>query len=761
MNDKVKISKIRLTDNKHRFLVWLALIFMTIYIFWRIFYTIPSMEEYGVIAFICGILLVSAETISAVEALAHYHNMNNIVMPKKPEIPNEMYPDVDVLIATHNEDVDLLYKTVNGCKHMEYPDKKKVHIYICDDMNRPEMASLANRMGVGYFGLAENKEAKAGNLNNALRQTHSPYVATFDADMIPTSEFLMETVPYMLLPVMKEDENGNWVKRTEEEMDEDFKMGFIQTPQSFYNPDLFQFNFFSENRIPNEQDYFFKEINVGRNGSNAPIYAGSNTLISREALEEVDLIATNTITEDFETGIKIQSKGYTCFAIDKIVAHGLAPTDFNNLIKQRERWGRGCVASFRNTHLLLKKGLSLRGKFSYLSAFMYWFTFLRRFVYIISPILFIVFSIPVVICDVRGLLFIWLPSYILYNCALKVSSGNIRNHRWSNIVDTVIFPYLILPILAEFIHIRKKSFHVTNKNRGVTQNADYILGLPHFLLLIADIIALIIAIRDLILYQNVAGIIIIYWLIVNGVNLIMALFFIMGRKNKRLNDRFVVTLPITLYYNQREYQGETVDISDNGLAILLDDPIYIPESKDIELTISSAKYETKLQCKIAHITETKDKKWKYGLMIKEMTEEQKSEYFQIVFDRHHSLANEIGKSVSAFDDLFVNVQSRVKSNQNSIRKYPRIQVNQEIKSTNGLSVKVEDINYRYIKLSAVDQLPDEINLLIQNAILVCKKSFIRDGLYEITNYESLLENNDYVNQILTWYHQNHKQNKVA
>lgn len=761
MNEKVKISKVKLSKNKNRFVVWSALIFMTIYILWRIVYTIPPINEYGSIAFICGILLVSAETISAIEALAHYNNMNNIIIPKKPVIPDEMYPDVDVLIATHNEDVDLLYKTVNGCKHMEYPDKKKVHIYICDDMNRSEMASLAKKMGVGYFGLSDNKEAKAGNLNNALKLSNSPYIATFDADMIPTSEFLLETVPYMFLPIMKENEDGSWTKRSEEELDENFKMGFIQTPQSFYNPDLFQFNFFSENRIPNEQDYFFKEINVGRNGANAPIYAGSNTLISREALEAVDLIATNTITEDFETGIKIQSKGYTCYAIDKIVAHGLAPTDFENLIKQRERWGRGCVASFRNTHLLFKKGLKLRGKFSYLSAYMYWFTFLRRFIYIISPILFIVFSIPVVICDVKGLLFIWLPYYVLYNYALKISSGNIRNHRWSNIVDTVIFPYLILPILAEFFHIKKTSFHVTNKTRTTQQNTDYILGLPHFLLLIADIYALIVAIRDLILYQQVAGIIIIYWLIVNGLNLIMALFFILGRQNKRSNDRFTVSLPITLFYNNIEYQGETVDISDNGMAILLDDPIYIPETKDIEITISSSKYETTLPCKIAHITEIKEGKWKYGLMIKEMDEEQKASYFQIVFDRHHSLANEMSTSVSTFDDLFVNLQHRVKSNQNSVRKYPRIQVHQEMKSTEGLNIMIEDINYRYIKLSSSETLPSELNLSVNDIVLKCKDSFIRDGLYEITNFEELLENQKYIDQILTWYHKSQNKNSVA
>ena len=64
-------------------------------------------------------------------------------------------------------------------------------------------------------------------------------------------------------------------------------------------------------------------------------------------------------------------------------------------------------------------------------------------------ILFILFGIPVVICSLKELIFIWLPSYVLYNQALKVTSGAIRNKRWRNTVDTVIFPYMIIPVLLE------------------------------------------------------------------------------------------------------------------------------------------------------------------------------------------------------------------------------------------------------------------------------------------------------------------------
>lgn len=246
MGKKVRIEKKNEKSKKHSLWVYIAVISMIIYIGWRTFFTIPGHEIYGWMATICGIILLISETVSMLEGAEHFFRLRHKVVPEKPVVPLNWYPDIDVLITTHNEDTELLYKTVNGCKHMKYPDKRKVHIYICDDGNRPEMKKLASDMGVGYHTMEKNEHAKAGNLNNALEKTSSPWIVTFDADMIPTHEFLMETVPYIFLPRMKRLEDGTWAERAEEELEEDYKIGYIQTPQSFYNPDLFQFNFYSE-----------------------------------------------------------------------------------------------------------------------------------------------------------------------------------------------------------------------------------------------------------------------------------------------------------------------------------------------------------------------------------------------------------------------------------------------------------------------------------------------------------------------------------
>lgn len=744
MHKKIRIKKQNSKKKSNLFWICAAILSMTVYIGWRIFFTLPDHETYGWLAAICGILLVVSEAISMLEGTEHFFRLGKKTQPDMPVVPYDRYPHVDVLIATHNEDADLLYKTVNGCLHMDYPDKSKVHIYLCDDGARPEIEQLAAQMGVGYCGLRENKDAKAGNLNNALSKTSSPWVVTFDADMIPTHDFLMETVPYIFLPQMKQLEDGSWVDRTEEEIDPKYKIGFIQTPQSFYNPDLFQYNFYSEKRIPNEQDYFFREVNVGRNSSNAPIYAGSNTLISRQALEEVGGIATGTITEDFETGLAIQSKGYSCYAVDKTLAHGLAPTEVDSLIRQRVRWGRGCISSLRRVHLLLNPKFSLGVKISYMACWMYWWTFFRRFIYIISPILFVLFNIPVVICSLWELLLIWLPSYVLYNYTLSVTSSKIRNKRWSNTIDTVIFPYMILPILKETLFIRQTKFNVTNKTRTVQQSNDLMLALPQILLLGLDLLALFVSVIGALNTRNFGAIIIIYWLAVNAMHLLMAVFFMAGRKNLRVNDRFSIKIPVEIQYRGRTCYGVTEDASETGLSVRLDSGLYLPRDPDDPMTLRlrTDRWETTLKAYCVHVKQTSDS-WKYGIQILEMEPKEKGEYFQILYDRDHSLAHTVHRASGLFDDLFLNVQKRSVPKTRSQRALPRVQLDLPVQTAEGAQVYMRDTNYEYVKLEGVF-LPEKLELMIPDGHrMQCVRVPQREGLYQVTNWQQLLFDDAY------------------
>lgn len=729
---------------------------MTIYILWRTFFTLPL--EYGLPSFIVGLALLICEIVAGLEAVEQYLNMAYSVRPELPDIPADWYPEVDMFIITHNEDTDILFKTVNAATHVLYPDKNKVHIYICDDTNRPEMRELAERLGVGYFGLSGNKHAKAGNFNNGLNNTKSPLVATFDADMIPHRQFLMRTVPYFFLPFVKKDRDGNWAPREKHEIDENFRVGFIQTPQSFYNPDLFQFNLHAEDRVPNEQDYFFREINVGRNRTNTSIFAGSNTVISRQAISEVGGMAVDTITEDFETGLRIQEQGYATFAINEVLAHGLAPHTIGSLMSQRERWARGCVQSLRHVRPFLSRKFTFAAKFSYLAALIYWWTFFRRFVYIAAPILSALFGVHVVVCTLWQLLIFWLPYYLLNNRTLTILSAGTRTQHWSNLIDTIMFPYLILPLLKETIGLKQKKFVVTQKKKSETSTNMLMMALPHIFLLAASIVGLGICLYQSLEVRSVYNAIIIFWLIVNGKNLALAIFFMTGRKNYRQADRFQVELPVEVEYRGRVHRGLSTDISETGLAVALSFPVYLPDDEPFTLRITDNGYKAELKCEVAHVDPRSDQGWRYSFKIVEMEEADKRQYFQIVYDRRHTLPVIITETLSVLDDFSLNVDRRLRDERQlkAIRRLPRLTVNAPATDMNGKPVIIEDFNYKFAWLTGGGHRPLEVVAApgvvfkLRPAAGVRPASPKSGALYQVDNWAELLDDYRFNQLVSQW-----------
>lgn len=684
--------------DKHLFKIIFFLvtaILMSIYLIWRIFFTLPF--DQGLPQVIFGILLLIAEMITVFTTFELYYRKiksENINL-ELPDIAIEDYPDIDVFIATHNESVDLLYKTVNACTYMDYPDKRKVHIYLCDDGNRQEVASLANELNVGYLGLADNKHAKSGNYNNALANTNSPLVATFDADMIPRHTFLMETVPYFFLPYYIKEDNI-WRKRNEDEI-EDKKIGLIQTPQSFYNPDLFQFNLYAENTIPNEQDFFSKEVNIMRNSSNSIAYTGSNTVISREALEEIEGFPLKTITEDFETSIRIQKAGYLTYATDKVQAAGLSTTDIPSMIKQRTRWARGVIQSLQNTHAIFTPKLSLASKITYLSAYLYWWSFLNRIIFILAPIMFALFDFQVVNTDFVSLLIFWLPGYFFYSMSMRYLSSNIRNQRWSQVIDTILAPYLIIPVLLETLHIHQTKFKVTSKKKSNNRKSNFYYAIFHIILLVLSILAIIRFVRGKYGWALVYSSIIIFWLVYNLVAIIYALFFMIGRDSPRRSERIKANCKVEIMLGNT-INAYTRDVSEHGISFVVKDNVYLPNDDEINIIVSDGNYRASLEGMVVYVKEIDDG-WLYAMEIEPVDITSKREYLQIIYDRDHSLPTEMDLWSTAYDDFMRNVNLRIKPKYYEKRQQPRFNINKRITFINGASGIIKDFNYQYVSIA--------------------------------------------------------------
>ena len=179
--------------------------------------------------------------------------------------------------------------------------------------------SCAER-GVGYIRRADNKHAKAGNINNALKVTQGELFTVFDADFTPHRNFLYRTVGFFF---------------------SDPRIVVVQTPQHFYNPDVFQVNLGLANVMQDNEREWYDVILVSRDAWDRAFCCGTSAVLRRDAVERVGGIATESVTEDILTTMKMLPDGYITRYLNERLSLGLAPEDVKGLMIQRRRWAQG------------------------------------------------------------------------------------------------------------------------------------------------------------------------------------------------------------------------------------------------------------------------------------------------------------------------------------------------------------------------------------------------------------------------------------
>lgn len=665
--------------------------FTAVYLLWRIFFTIPF--GCGFVSAFAGLTLLVVEALGMVEAFIHYLNMYNVESYPLPKTPERDWPEVDVFVSTYSEPPELLRKTLCGCKHMDYPDKSKVHIYLCDDGSRKEMRALAAELQVTYLCRNTHAGAKAGNLNHALQNSDSPYIVTFDADMIPRSCFLTKTIPYFM-----DAEQKNAGLPPEERIE----LGFVQTPQSFYDLDLFQFHLYSENRVPNEQDYFYKDIQVARTRTNSVIYGGSNTILNRKALEAVGGFYTEAVTEDFATGLLIEKAGFVSLGLGEPLASGMNAGSLHGLIRQRVRWARGVIATGRKMRILTSRKLTFAQKMNYWASVWYWYAPVKRLTYILSPILYAVFGFVVIRCSLRQVLLFWLPMYLSSNISLRTLSQNIRNTKWTAIYETALFPFLLLPVLLETVGISMKQFQVTEKERRKGNGGDGLVYMVPFLMLIfLSVIGIGNCVRILFDSGSFSPIVVLFWLINNLFMLIMALFFVDGRTLYRGSERVRVSLPGTLRVSGKGYDCLTKDLSEGGAAVYLKEPIYLGK-ENLFLELETSRYRAKLPVEPVYVTRTGEI-WQYAFRITDLGEQEEN-WLGILYDRVPTLPMELLPNSGFYEDLSLNIHRRVREPFTEKRKTPRLKL-----MTLASGYPIYDFNYLAVTIEGRDR-PEKLTL---------------------------------------------------
>lgn len=361
-----------------------------------------------------------------------------------PSEPSKL-PTVDVFVPSYDEDVEILRRTLTGAVAMTYPNKR---VYLLDEQRRPAVKALCDELGVTWITRPDNSGAKAGNLNHALARTDGELVAVFDADQAPTRAFLERAVAPFL---------------------EDPRLALVQTPHHFINPDPFARNLHAETTAPAEHLVFYHLIQVGNDFWNSAFFCGSCALLRRSALDEVGGIATETVTEDAHTAMKLHALGWRSAYLPMPLAAGLATERFAFHVTQRVRWARGMLQILRLDNPLRKAGLTWPQRLNYLGATSHFLFGVPRMVYLLAPPAYLLLGLHPLQASAVEVAAYAIPHVFLSIVGGSVFTQGVRRSFQAEVYETAIAPFVALVTLLVAVSPRHAKFKVTTKGARADQ----------------------------------------------------------------------------------------------------------------------------------------------------------------------------------------------------------------------------------------------------------------------------------------------------
>ena len=433
------------------------------YVLWRSLTTLNFSEPvngfFSLALFFLEILSVATTAIQLYFILGAKDRRSESDRHAARAIATNFAPSVDILVPTYNEATFILRRTIVGCQALDYARKK---IYLLDDKRRPEMKQLARELGCEYITRPDNRHAKAGNLNNALPQTDGELVVVFDADFVPTKNFLARTVGWF----------------------QDEKIGLVQTPQNFYNHEPLARNLGLEEFVTSEEEIFYRFVQPIRDGASGLVCTGTSFIVRRWVLEAAGGFVTDSITEDYFTGVRISALGYKLVYLNEKLSAGLATENVAASFAQQMRWTAGTFQGlFIDSNPFLIPGLSLQQRLINSEGFLHWFTSVLRLGFLLTPIICGLFGLVPLRTTMADLVYFFLPYYLLKlatTCWLNYKSRSIII---SDIYQTFKCFALSLTVFQTLLFPFSKGFKVTPK--GVSSDRfifNWYLALPLIIL---------------------------------------------------------------------------------------------------------------------------------------------------------------------------------------------------------------------------------------------------------------------------------------
>ncbi len=400
------------------------------YLFWRITETLPATELTVQTVWGSVFLIFEMSTIVGL-FIGHCFQMRTANRSNEADQgatrlkKSDNVPGVDVFIATYNEGLDVVERTIVGALSLDYPN---FTVWVLDDGKRDWLRKFCEDKGVRYITRPDNEHAKAGNINHGLAVsklvTNGDLVMVLDADFVARADFLWRTVGFF----------------------EDEKIGIVQTPQHFFNPDPIQSNLLADQFWVDEQRYFFDIVQPSRDAWDVAFCCGTSSVIRRRYLEEIGGFPTDSVTEDILLSFVFLQHGYITRYLDERLSVGLAPEGLKEYLTQRSRW---CLGTMQILWLkscpLWAPGLTMLQRTSFLWQVMNWVvTFPWAIIILAAPLLYLFFGLYAIEARASELLSHMAPAFV----AILMSVNWVSNRKYLIIMTDATRLIMVFTILG-------------------------------------------------------------------------------------------------------------------------------------------------------------------------------------------------------------------------------------------------------------------------------------------------------------------------
>lgn len=235
------------------------------------------------------------------------------------------YPKVTVQLPVYNE-MYVIERLIDAVCQLNYPSDK-LEIQVLDDSTDETVVIIANKVAewqtkgidIQYIRREDRRGFKAGALDFGLQQCKGEFIAIFDADFVPDSDFLIKTI----FPFVKNE-----------------KIGVVQTRWGHLNQNyslLTRLQAFALNA-------HFRVEQVGRNkGKHFINFNGTAGVWRKKCIEDAGGWSADTLTEDLDLSYRAQLKGWIFKYIEKVVVPAELPIDMAGLKNQQFRWSKGAA----------------------------------------------------------------------------------------------------------------------------------------------------------------------------------------------------------------------------------------------------------------------------------------------------------------------------------------------------------------------------------------------------------------------------------